>query len=94
MDLPDTVTQEMASTAAAASYVAETGDPTIAVVAAPGAAPLYGLEVLAENVQITDTNKTRFYVLSAAGQGGTEVTGAEQADTGITGGDGPAQFLS
>ncbi|MBQ1291488.1 MAG: hypothetical protein IIY28_09090 [Lachnospiraceae bacterium] len=32
----------------------------------PGAAPLYGLEVLAENVQITDTNKTRFYVLSAS----------------------------
>ena len=64
--LPDAVTQEMPSTAAAASYVAETGDKTIAAVAAPGAAPLYGLEVLAENVQITDTNKTRFYVLSAS----------------------------
>lgn len=64
--LPDAVTQEMASTAAAASYVAETGDKTIAAVAAPGAAKLYGLTVLAENVQITDTNKTRFYVLSAA----------------------------
>ncbi|MBE6002280.1 MAG: hypothetical protein E7239_13045, partial [Sarcina sp.] len=34
--------------------------------AAPGAADLYGLSVLAENVQITDTNKTRFYVLSTA----------------------------
>ena len=64
--LPDAVTQEMPSTAAAASYVAETGDKTIAAVAAPGAAPLYGLEVLAENVQITDANKTRFYVLSAS----------------------------
>ena len=64
--LPDAVTEEMASTAAAASYVAETGDKTIAAVAAPGAAKLYGLEVLAENVQITDANKTRFYVLSAA----------------------------
>jgi prephenate dehydratase len=56
----------MASTAAAASYVAETGDKTIAAVAAPGAAELYGLTVLAENVQITDTNKTRFYVLAPA----------------------------
>ena len=63
--LPDAAEEEMASTAAAASFVAETGDPTIAAVAAPGAAKLYGLSVLAENVQITDTNKTRFYVLSA-----------------------------
>ena len=47
-NLPDAATEEMASTAA---------------VAAPGAPALYGLEVLAENVQITDANKTRFYVL-------------------------------
>ena len=63
-NLPDAVTEEMDSTAAAASYVAETGDKSIAAVAAPGAAALYGLEVLAENVQITDSNRTRFYVLS------------------------------
>lgn len=63
-NLPDAKTQEMDSTAAAASYVAEQQDVSIAAVAAPGAAPLYGLEVLAENVQITDANKTRFYVLS------------------------------
>ena len=52
------------STAAAAAYAAEQGDKTTAAVAAPGAAELYGLEVLAENVQITDANMTRFYVLS------------------------------
>ena len=63
-NLPDAKTQEMDSTAAAASYVAQTGDKTIAAVAAPGAAELYGLSVLAKNVQITDANKTRFYVLS------------------------------
>ena len=62
--LPDAETVEMSSTAAAASFVAEQGNQSIAAVAAPGAAPLYGLEVLAENVQITDANKTRFYVLS------------------------------
>ena len=64
--LPNAETREMDSTAAAAKYVAETGDQTIAAVAAPGAARLYGLSVLAENVQITDTNKTGFYVLSSA----------------------------
>ncbi|MBQ6530917.1 MAG: hypothetical protein IJI39_08365 [Clostridia bacterium] len=64
--LPNAQTQEMDSTAAAASYVAETGDKTIAAIAAPGAAKLYDLSVLAENVQITDANKTRFYVLSTA----------------------------
>ena len=47
------------------SAVAEMGDKSIAAVAAPGAPALYGLEVLAENVQITDANKTRFYVLSS-----------------------------
>ena len=62
--LPKAETMEMSSTAAAASHVAELGDQTVAAIAAPGAAKLYGLEVLAENVQITDTNKTRFYVLS------------------------------
>ena len=64
--LPDAETREMESTAAAASYVAETGDRSIAAIAAPGAAGLYGLSVLAENVQITDANKTRFYVLSTS----------------------------
>ena len=64
--LPGAQTREMDSTAAAASFVAETGDKTIAAIAAPGAAGLYGLTVLAENVQITLANKTRFYVLAAA----------------------------
>ena len=62
--LPDAVTKEMDSTAAAASYAAQQRDKSIAAVAAPAAAELYGLTVLAENVQITDANKTRFYVLS------------------------------
>ncbi len=71
-NLPDAVTEEMGSTAAAAKYAAEQQDKSIAAVAAPGAAKLYGLEVLAENVQITDTNKTRFYVLSSERvEGGT-----------------------
>lgn len=63
-NMPDAVAEEMASTAAAADYVAQEQNPSIAAIAAPGAAELYGLEVLAENVQITDANRTRFYVLS------------------------------
>ena len=43
-NLPDAVTEEMDSTAAAASYVSETGNKSIAAVAAPGAAALYGLD--------------------------------------------------
>ena len=66
----------MDSTAAAASYVSETGDKSIAAVAAPGAAALYGLDVLAENVQITDANKTRFYVLSKQSLEGEDCTRA------------------
>lgn len=75
-NLPDAAAEEMASTAAAASYVAETGDKSVAAVAAPGAAALYGLEVLAENVQITDANKTRFYVLSRRNLEGEGMTRA------------------
>ena len=63
-NIPDAEEKEMDSTAAAASFVAESKDKSIAAVAAPGAAELYDLTVLAENVQISDTNKTRFYVLS------------------------------
>lgn len=63
-NLPDAEAMEMPSTAAAASYVSQQQDKSVAAVAAPGAAALYGLEVLAENVQITSANKTRFYVLA------------------------------
>jgi len=78
-NMPDAVTEEMGSTAAAAAYVAEQRDKTVAAVAAPGAAELYGLEVLAENVQITDANKTRFYVLSKE-----RVTGGTNAVFAVT----------
>ena len=63
-NLPDAQSEEMASTAAAAEYVAASKDISIAAVAAPGAAALYGLQVLAENVQISSANRTRFYVLA------------------------------
>lgn len=78
-NMPDVAVKEMDSTAAAAAYVAKQKDKSIAAVAAPGAAELYGLEVLAKNVQITDTNKTRFYVLSKE-----RVTGGTNAVFAVT----------
>ncbi|MEA3533451.1 prephenate dehydratase [Rhizobium sp. CC-YZS058] len=51
-------------TAGAAKLVAETGDRSMAALAPRLAADLYGLEILAENVEDTENNVTRFVVLS------------------------------
>lgn len=51
-------------TAGAAREVAELGDPTQAAISPPLAAEIYGLDVLAEDVEDEDHNTTRFVVLS------------------------------
>jgi prephenate dehydratase len=51
-------------TAGAAREIAEAGDPTQAAIAPPLAAEIYGLEVLADDVEDEDHNTTRFVVLS------------------------------
>jgi len=51
-------------TAGAAKLVAERGDRTMAALAPRLAADLYGLEIIAENVEDTENNVTRFVVLS------------------------------
>jgi prephenate dehydratase len=51
-------------TAGAAKLVQETGDRTMAALAPRLAADLYGLEIVAENVEDTESNVTRFVVLS------------------------------
>ncbi|MGN6251443.1 MAG: prephenate dehydratase [Marmoricola sp.] len=51
-------------TAGAAREVAEAGDPTQASISPPLAAEIYGLEVLAQDVEDEDHNTTRFVVLS------------------------------
>jgi len=51
-------------TAGAAREVAEAGDPTQAAISPPMAAEIYGLEVLATDVEDEDHNTTRFVVLS------------------------------
>jgi prephenate dehydratase len=51
-------------TAGAAREVAEGGDPTQAAIAPPLAAEIYGLQVLAADVEDEEHNTTRFVVLS------------------------------
>ena len=75
-NLPNAERVEKASTAAAAQEVAEGGDTSVVAIAAPGAADLYKLEVLQENVSQSEENKTRFYVVS---QNANELAGYECA---------------
>jgi len=51
-------------TAGAAREVVEAGDRTMAAISPPLAAEIYGLEVLAEDIEDEDHNTTRFVVLS------------------------------
>jgi prephenate dehydratase len=53
-----------ADTAGAARHIAETGDPSRAALAPRLAADIYGLEILADNVEDHAHNTTRFVILS------------------------------
>jgi prephenate dehydratase len=53
-----------ADTAGAAAMVAEKGDATLAAIASPLAAKLYGLKILRENMQDANHNTTRFILLA------------------------------
>jgi prephenate dehydratase len=53
-----------ADTAGAAAFVAEQGDPSACAIAPIIAAELYGLNVIAENVEDAADNMTRFVVLA------------------------------
>ena len=55
-------------TAGAAKLVRDLGDRSMAALAPRIAADLYGLEILEENVEVADTNVTRFVVLSKTRQ--------------------------
>ncbi len=59
-------------TAGAAALVAELADPTIAALAPPAAAALYGLDLLDVDIADADHNTTRFVTLA---RGGTPATG-------------------
>ncbi|MBQ7200084.1 MAG: hypothetical protein IJS24_01775 [Eubacterium sp.] len=63
-NIPNAEVIEVSSTAEGARRVAEEKDPTKAAIASITCTDIYGLELLAGNIQNNDNNKTRFYVLS------------------------------
>jgi prephenate dehydratase len=54
-------------TAGAAAQAAELGDPAIAAIAPLGAGEIYGLKTLAEGLEDSDDNMTRFVILAKSG---------------------------
>jgi prephenate dehydratase len=75
----DLTTVISGDTAGAAREIADAGDPTQAAISPPLAAEIYGLDVLAEDIEDEDHNTTRFVVLSrepvrAPATGGPTVT--------------------
>ena len=60
------IANEYSNTALAARYVAEKGDKTIGAIASAEAAELFGLDVIARNINESRTNTTRFAVFSRA----------------------------
>ncbi len=55
---------EYSNTALAAKYVSERGDRTIAAIASAEAAEIFGLEVLATNINASRSNTTKFAIFS------------------------------
>ncbi len=60
------LSREAENTAFAARYVSELHDPAVAAICNKEAAPLYGLTVLAENINESTMNTTRFAVFCRA----------------------------
>ena len=70
-------TQAFQNTAAAAKSVAEAGDKSVAAIASLETAALYGLSVLAENINTSETNTTRFIVIGRRMNAAGTCTGQE-----------------
>jgi prephenate dehydratase len=66
------------NTAGAARTIAERGERRAAAVASPRVAELYGLEIIAADIQAGDENRTRFAVLARR----AEAAEADEASTG------------
>lgn len=56
--------EEYSNTAAAAKYVRDCGDRTVAAIASSETAALFGLEILEKHINMVRTNTTRFAALS------------------------------
>ena len=67
------------NTAGAAKQVAERGERGVAAVASARVAPIYGLEVLADDIQSGADNRTRFAVIARPGEEARVRAAAQQA---------------
>lgn len=63
-DYPDWKCIPYFNTAIAAEYVASQNDPTMAAIASKRAGEIYNLSILAENINFSQTNVTRFVIIS------------------------------
>jgi len=63
-NLSDAKLIEVSSTAEGARKVAESGDKSIAAIASPQAAVTYKLDVMAKQIEVTQTNVTRFWIVT------------------------------
>ena len=70
-----------ADTAGAAAYVAELGDPAACAIAPAIAAELYGLKIVAENVEDAADNMTRFMMLAKDPNDPAAIAGAPAMTT-------------
>ena len=70
------------NTAGAARMIVEQGDRSAAAVVSPRAARLYGLRILADDIQDAADNRTRFLVIARPDRA-AEVRGLRQAGTGV-----------
>lgn len=70
------------NTAGAARMIAERDERAAAAVASPRVAALYGLEILAPDIQAGDDNRTRFAVLARSGANDERPTGEAAAPSG------------
>lgn len=86
-NLPEAEVIEVSSTAEGARMVSESAEGNCAAIASTGAAKVYGISVLAENIQQNEDNVTRFYVLSK------EAPATEKSDRMVFTATGDASFL-
>ena len=66
------------NTAGAARTIAERGERRAAAVASPRVAELYGLEIIAADIQAGDENRTRFAVLARRNDGAETAVGPSE----------------
>ena len=66
------------NTAGAARTIAERGERRAAAVASPRVAELYGLEIIAADIQAGDENRTRFAVLARRNDGAETAAGSSE----------------